>query len=149
MNLASDLIKKLPESTGKLEYLHCANITRELTSVEKKLKFEEVSSVLILKTLKEFETNKTTGVDNLAERFLKDGSNTLCTPIAKICNLSIKFFTSPDKCKVTKIKSLYKKGLETDQKNFWPISLLPIISKIIERTIYDQTINFLSDSNVL
>ena len=41
------------------------------------------------------------------------------------------------------------KGLKTDPKNFRPISLLPLISKIIERVIHDQTINFLSDNNVL
>ena len=132
-----------------LEYLQCISITRKLTPVKKKLKFEKVSSVSILKILKEFKTNKATVTDNLAGRFLKDGSNILCTTIAKICNLSIKLASFPDKCKVAKIKPLHKKGLKTDPKNFRPISLLPLISKIIERIIHDQTMNFLSDNNVL
>ena len=114
--------------------------------MKKKLKFEKVSSVSILKILKEFKTNKATGIDNLAGRFLKDGSNILYTTIAKICNLSIKLASFPDKCKVAKIKPLHKKGLKTDPKNFRPISLLPLISKIIERIIHDQTMNFLSDN---
>ena len=75
--------------------------------------------------------------------------NVLCTPIAKISNLSINLVSFPDKCKAAKIKPLHKKGLETDSKNFRAISLLPPISKIIERIIHDQTINFLSDNNVL
>ena len=132
-----------------LKYLQCASITRELTSVKKKLKFEKVSSVSVLKILKEFKTNKATEVDNLAGRLLKDGSNTLCTSIARICNLSIKLASFPDKCKVAKIKPLYKRGLKTDPKNFRPISLLPLISKIIERIIHDQTMNFLPDNNIL
>ena len=103
----------------------------------------------IVKALKGFKTNKATGVDNLAGRFLKDGSNILCTPIVKICNLSIKLASFPDKCKVAKIKPLYKKDLKTEPKNFRRISLFPLISKIIERIIHDQTMNFLSDSNVL
>ena len=70
-------------------------------------------------------------------------------PIAKICNLSIKLASFPNKCKVAKIKPLYKKGLKTDPKNFRHISLLPLISKIKERVINDQTMNFLSDNNVL
>ena len=37
----------------------------------------------------------------------------------------------------------------TQRKNFRPMSLLQLVSKIIERTIHDQTMNFLSDSNVL
>ena len=89
-----------------LEYLQCANISRELNSV-KKLKLEKVSSVSILKTLKEFITNKAIGVESLAGRFLKDGSDTLCTPIAKICNLSIKRASFPDKFKVAEIRPFY------------------------------------------
>ena len=103
----------------------------------------------ILKILEEFKTNKATGVDNLAGRFLKDRSNKLCIPIVKICNLSIKLTSFQDKCKVAKIKPLYKNGLKTDPKNFRPISLLPFTSKIIERIIPDQTMNFLTDNNVL
>ena len=104
--------------------------------------------MLILKILREFKTNKATGVNNIV-RLLKDGSNTVCTPIARICNLSIKLASSPDKYKVTKNKPYYKKTLKTDPNYFRPISLLPPISKIIERIIHDQTINFLSDNNVL
>ena len=36
---------------------------------------EKVSSESILKILKEFETKKGTGVDNLVGKFLKDGAN--------------------------------------------------------------------------
>ena len=99
-----------------------------------------------MKILKEFKTSKATGIDNLAVRFLKDGSNILCTAIAKICNISIKLASFPDKCKIAKIKPLYKKGLKTDPKSFRPISLLPLISKIIARIIHDQTMNFLLDN---
>ena len=104
---------------------------KEIKFHGKKLKFEKVSSVSILKILKEFKTSKATGVDDRAGRFFNDGSNVLCTPIAKICNLSIKLVCFPDKCKVAKIKPLHKKGLKTDPKNFRPISLLPLNSKII------------------
>ena len=86
-----------------------------------------------------------TGIDNLAGRFLKDDSNTLCKPITKICDLCIKLPSFPDKCKVAKSKPLYKKGLKIDRKNFRSISLLTLISKIIVRIIHDQTMNFLSD----
>ena len=92
---------------------------------------------------------KTTGVDNLAGRFLKDSSNILFTPIAKICNLCIKLASFPNKYKISKIKPLNKKGLKTDRKNFRSISLLPLISKIIERIIHDRTMNLVSDNNVL
>ena len=65
---------------------------------EKKLISEKVSSVSVLKILKEFKTNKATWVDNLAGRFLKGGSNILFTTIARIYNISIKLASFTDKC---------------------------------------------------
>ena len=143
-NLAIDIGKKLPDPTGKFGILSVRQYYKEINFREKKLKFKKVSSASILKILKEFKTNKATGVDNLAARFLNDDSNILCTPKGMICNLSIKLTSFPEKYKVAKIKPFYKKGLKTVSKNFRPISLLPLISKIIERIIHDQTMNFLS-----
>ena len=73
----------------------------------------------------------------------------MCTYIDKICNVSNKRATFPDKCKVTKIKPLYKKGLKSDSKNFRPISLLPLISEIIVRIIHNQTISYTNINQVL
>ena len=69
-------------------------------------------------------------------------------PITQICNLSIKFSHFPKDCKVAKLKPLYKKGTKTDPNNFRPISLLPIVSKIIEKVIHDHTMNYLTENNV-
>ena len=78
------------------------------------------------------KTNKATGIDNLSGRFLKGGSKVLANPITQICNHYIKLSAVPDECKIAKLKPLYKKGKRTDPKNYRPISLLPVISKILE-----------------
>ena len=82
-------------------------------------------------------------------RFLKDGSKVLTTPIAQICNLSIKLSTLPDECKIAELKPLYKKGKKTDTKNYTPNSLLPVISKILEKVIHDQAMEFVTKNNIL
>ena len=89
-NLASDLVRKLPHPTGKFGITSVRQYYKETNLGKKNLKFIKVSSVSILKILKEFKTNKAIGVDSLTGRFLKDGSSILCTPVTKICNLSIK-----------------------------------------------------------
>ena len=66
-----------------------------------------------------------------------------------MCNLSISLSTFPGKCKIAKLKPLYKKGSTTEPKNYWPISLLPLISKLIEKIIHEQTQKYLSDHNIL
>lgn len=42
------------------------------------------------------------------------------------------------------LKPLYKKGSKTDPENIWPISLLPVVSKIIEKIIHNQTMAYLT-----
>ena len=88
-------------------------------------------------------------LDDLSIRFLKDGSRVLSKPISELCNLSIKLGSFPDSCKIAKLKPLLKKGSKTNPSNYRPISLLPLISKIIENMIHEQTSSFLSNNEIL
>ena len=47
------------------------------------------------------------------------------------------------------MKPLFKKGSTTDPKNYRPISLLPLISKILEKVIHDQVQQYLDRNNIL
>ena len=81
--------------------------------------------------------------------FLKDAANILAKPVARICNISIFSGIFPSDFKITKLKPLYKKGSKTNPEHSRPISLLPLISKVIERIVYDQVDNFLLQNNIL
>ena len=70
-------------------------------------------------------------------RSLKDGSKVLATPIAQICNLSVKPSTVPDEHKITKLKEICR-----------PIPLLPVISKTLKKVIHDQTMEFVTKKNI-
>ena len=43
------------------------------------------------------------------------------------------------KCKIAKIEPLFKKGIKTEAKNYRTISLLPLTSNVIKKSIHDQT----------
>ena len=88
-------------------------------------------------------------MDNISARFLTDGINILAIPVPQICNLSIKLFHFPNYCKLAKLKPLYKKGSKMDPKNFWPMSLLPVVSKVIKKIIHNQTMEYLTGNKVL
>ena len=148
-NLAQNLIEKLPTGPNKFDINSVREFYKPLNLEENPFHFTKVSENTISDFLKELKTNKATGIDNLSGRFLKDGSKVLATPITQICNLSIKLSTVPDECKIAKLKPLYKKGKKTDPKNYRPISLLPVISKILEKVIHDQTIEFVTKKNTL
>ncbi len=54
----------------------------------------------------------------------------------------------PDKLKIAKILPIFKKDDEIQFTNYMPISLLPTISKIFERFIFNQLYKFFIDNNL-
>ena len=57
--------------------------------------------------------------------------------------------TYANKCKIAKVKPLFKRGSETDPSNYRPISLLPLLSKVFEKVVLDQTEELLSLNKIL
>ena len=63
--------------------------------------------------------------------------------------ISISLSSFPDDCKIAKLKPLYKKEAKTKPKVYRSISLLPLISKVIEKVVHNQTQNFLDTNMIL
>ena len=55
----------------------------------------------------------------------------------------------PDSFKISKITPLFKKGDVSMLSNYRPISLLPTISKIFERILYNQLYDYFNSNNLL
>ena len=98
--------------------------------------------------LKYLNPSKESGIDNLNGKFLKDGADILAGRTSQFSKLSTKLSAFPRICKIAKVKLFFKKGSKTDPQNYCPVSLLSILSKIIERTIHDQTKEFLSKKTI-
>ena len=148
-NLAENLIKKLPSSPNLYGINSLFSYYKNLNLDLNIFKFDYVSEEVVIDLLNNVEPSKAAGIDNINGRFIKDGANVLAHPVTQLCNLSIKLSSFPLECKIAKLKPIYKKGSKTDPKNFRPISLLPLISKIIEKVIHDQTEKYLSSKNIL
>ena len=54
----------------------------------------------------------------------------------------------PDACKIVKLMPLFKRGSKTDPSNYRPISLLPLLSKVFEKIVLDQTNDFLIHNKI-
>ena len=99
--------------------------------------------------MKDLNSSKVAGIDDLPVIFIKDGADILARSIFQFCNLSTKIISIHRSCKIAKVKPLSKKGSKSDPPNYCPISLLPILSKISEKIIHDQTQEFLSKNKIL
>ena len=95
------------------------------------------------------DENKATGLDNLSGKFLKDGTTVFDKPISQICHLSIKYSIFPSNCKIAKLKSLFNQCSKTAPENYRPGSLFPLVSKIIEKVIHNQTQSFLEKNDII
>ena len=149
-NLASDLVAKLPPPSNRFGITSVRKYYQDvLNLLPCKFKFSFVTEDLVLKLLKDMNIDKAAGIDNLSGKFLKDAANILAKPISEICNLSIKYSVFPTDCQIAKLKPLFKNGSTTLPKNYRPISLLPLISKIFEKVVHDQTQAFLDENKIL
>ena len=127
----------MPTGPNRFDINSVRELYRSLNPEENLFHFTKVSEKTISDFLKELKTNKATGIDNLSGRSLKDESKVLATPIAQICNLSVKPSTVPDEHKITKLKEICR-----------PIPLLPVISKTLKKVIHDQTMEFVTKKNI-
>ena len=100
----------------------------------------------ILQTLSE---NKATGPDNLPAKLLKSAASIIATPIAHILNQSLRTGIIPSQWKCARVTPIYKGGEKTNMENYRPISVIPILAKIMERVVYTQLFKYLTENNIL
>jgi hypothetical protein len=76
--------------------------------------------------------------DDLTTWFIKDGVHVLKIPITFIVNLSITSGEVPEGMKIARVRLLYKKGSPLDIGNYRSVSILSIVSKILEKSVHVQ-----------
>ena len=64
------------------------------------------------------------------------------TPITAIINQSIQSGIVPDEMKEARVSPIYKKNSPLEVGNYRPVSILCIVSKILERSVYFTVVKF-------
>ena len=70
-------------------------------------------------------------------------------PLTYIFNLSLEKGEFPDPLKIARVTPLYKKGSKSDPGNYRPISVLPIMAKVLEKIVNGRLMDFLENNNIL
>ena len=112
----------------------------------------ELSPVDIADVLKEIfalKNKKSTGVDGISTFVLKLCGPEIVRSITYLINRSISEGAVPTRWKIGKIIPLFKKGDKANPDHYRPISLLPCVSKLLERVVQRQLTRFLSNNNLL
>lgn len=126
--------------------LPTANKTPEdyLTApIDTTFSFKPVDDGTIERIIREELSSKSSfGEDGFSSKLIKHLKESLVSPLTLICNQSIKSGTFPNLMKIAKVIPLFKKGDAELVDNYRPISLLPALSKVLERVLYEQIFDY-------
>ena len=99
--------------------------------------------------IKNLKNSKASGVDNLDTYILKLTRKHIVPSVCHIINLSINSKKFPTKWKIAKVVPLYKgKGSKFEAKNYRPVAILPILSKVLERAMFKQVTSHMDDNKL-
>ena len=83
-------------------------------------------------------------MDGIDGYFLKIAAPAISSSLKSVFNLSLTCGVFPDVWKIAKVSPLFKEGSLLDRSNFRPISVLAIVSKILERHVHSNIYGFLA-----
>ena len=141
-NLGPNLADKITPSTGHFsQYLSrpCNN----------SLFFTPTNIHEILSIVRSLKSSKSSGFDNISVHLLKQIIHYIAVPITHIFNLSLSSGIFPHSLKIAKVTPIFKKDDPSQISNYRPISILPSISKILEKLVYKRLYTFLLYNSLL
>ena len=139
--------QKVPNaSLGAHEYLSRVNHTSAQTFSPQQVTCDDV-----IKICESIPKKTSTDHYDLSQELLLTNLPTLAPPIAHIWNQSIAEGVFSDAAKIAKVVPVYKgKQLDaSDLTNYRPISLLPVVGKVIEKIMHLQLSKYLNDNHIL
>jgi len=93
--------------------------------------------------------NSAPGYDGITAPIIKSTLPAISRPLLHLCNTSLTTGIYPDKLKTAKVTPVHKSGCKTNIYNYRPVSVLPVISKILEKIIYIRLENYLIRNSIL
>ena len=70
-------------------------------------------------------------------------------PLMIVFNMSLTSATFPKSMKITKVQPLFKSGDHMLCNIFRPISLLPVLPKILEKIVHQKEVQYLDENNII
>lgn len=117
--------------------------------VTDKLLLSPSNETEILNVLESLPNKTSSGKDGINNVLLKQLKITLRLPLLLIVNQSMMLGQFPDDLKVARIIALHKGGLKSQMDNYRPISLLSVISKVLEKIVNKRLVAFLEKNKIL
>ena len=99
--------------------------------------FSKVTLQNVESLLRESDSSKAAGYDNIPPKLLKVAAKELAQPIATLVNKSVTMSHFPSELKKAELSPLFKSNDNLNTQNYRPLSILTSLSKIFEK-IYNE-----------
>lgn len=103
----------------------------------------------VLSTIVNLKNSSVCDVDDLQIAPIKYIADLISRPLVHISNLILSLGVFPKKLQIAKVKLLFKGGDKNLLKNYRPISILPMFSKIIEKLLHSRLTTYFSKHAIL
>ena len=117
--------------------------------IHSRFHFETVSTNKVTKIIEKMKPKTSSGQDGISSALLKDIHLITVKIITLIINQSLSTGIFPDRLKIAKVVPIFKKDNPHITGNYRPISLLPVISKVFEKVVFNQLYKYLDKFNLL
>ena len=121
---------------------NCSKRTKFSYRTERILTSFDINDDDILPVIKNVNVDKAHGWDQLSIRMKKACGDVITFPLKLIFKSMINEGVFPDNWEISNVVPIHEKESKNIIKNYRPISLLPIFSKVFERLVFNTLFNF-------
>ena len=129
-----------------LQHSDLPDLPPKCTSALTTVRFRKAT---VQRQLCQLDPTKATGPDGIPARVLKQCSKVLAAPLAKLFLLYFRCHVQPSLWKIARVIPILKKQSHSGAKNYRPVSLLSVVSKVMEKIVNTAIINHLEHKKAL
>ena len=93
--------------------------------------------------------NVGSGIDSISAKIFKLTYKPIIKQLLYLYNKCLELGTFPAAFKIAVVRPIFKGGDKENMSNYRPISLLPIMSKILEKLIHRRLVEHMSNNNII
>ena len=140
-----NLEKNLPQPNGD-PHVYLKNIMKDRSC---EFNFKPVQPQTVKDVVLNLKNSGSTGLDEINTTIIKMIIDNILPALTQVINLSLTTHSFPENWKLAKIIPLFKKNDPLQPKNYRPVALLPVLSKILERVVFKQITEYLDVNKLL
>ena len=131
-----DSIENIVKQYSKYQGIIKLNVT-----IEETFSFKNINE--LENDIKALNPKKASVKDDITKKMLIETNDISSVFLTKVYNVSKDDLIFPDTLKNADVVPIHKKEEKTKKENYRPVSLLPIVSKLFEREVYNQILAYI------